>query len=135
MFSSTTLAGSGLNKPPVACECMVGTCSVCRLASQTRLLAVEHLQPPCYLCPPTCVIHTVCENMETAVPSIALDNLWSHPIPEALVCVLRLVPLSRLQTGWTGSSESEVRQMEASRGLERLAGGPPRILLLERHWP
>lgn len=48
--------------------------------------------------------------------------------------MLRLVLLSRLQTGWTGSSESEVGQMEVSRGSDQLAGGPPSIPLLERHW-
>ena len=56
-------------------------------------------------------------------------------IPEIEIWfILRLVLLSWLQIGWTGSSESKVRQMEESRGSDRLAGGPPSIFLLERHW-
>lgn len=41
-----------------------------------------------------------------------------------------LVLLSGLQTGWTSRSESEVRQMEVTRGSNRLAEGPPSTLLL-----
>lgn len=71
----------------------------------------------------------VCKNTEITVASVALDDSRIK-IP----FMLRLVLLSRLQTGWTGSSESEVGQMEVSRGSDQLAGGPPSIPLLERHW-
>lgn len=67
------------------------------------------------------------------------QQLWTTLVPldfqSKTWFVLRPVLLSRLQTGWAGSSESEVGQMEASRGSDGLAGGPPSILLLERHWP
>lgn len=48
---------------------------------------------------------------------------------------LCLLQPSGLHTGWTGSSESEVRQMEASRGQDRLPGGPPTTLQERRCWP
>lgn len=114
---------------------MVRTCSVCRLASPAGLLKVFHTStPPHCLHPPTCHLHGVrkyrdCGALSSSGQLVALDfrsKIWF---------VLRLVLLSRLQTGWAGSSESEVRQMEASRGSDGLAGGPPSILLLERHWP
>lgn len=60
--------------------------------------------------------HTVCENTEMKVASAALDNSDSAQSHTKDWFVPGLVLLSRVQTGWTGSSESEVRQMERTRG-------------------
>lgn len=44
---------------------------------------VFHTSSPHAACALQRVTYTACESTETAVPSTALDRLWSHPIPEA----------------------------------------------------
>lgn len=128
-----TLAGTWLKQAPGRAHTWLGRALSAvwppRLSS-----SVCHPSSPHAACTPRRVIYTMCENTETVVPLAALDNLGPTDSGSKIWFVPGPVLLSRLQTGWTGSSESEVRQMEASRGSDGLAGGPPSLLLLERHW-
>lgn len=132
--ASTTLAGSGLNKPPRWSMCMDRKRSVCRLASQTQLLTVC-LTPPTPTLPVLSNVssRTECETTEIKVASAALDNSDSTQSQNKGLfgsCLdWSCCPGCRQAAPAAQSQKSDrwKQHMEA--------GGPPSILLLERHWP
>lgn len=78
---------------------------------------------------------TVCENTEIKVALAALGNCKSVEFQNKDWVCAWPAPGVQAADRLDSQRESEVRQMEGSRGSERLAEGPPGILLLERHRP
>lgn len=114
--------------------CMDRKRSVCRLASQTQLLTVC-LTPPTPTLPVLSNVssRTECETTEIKVASAALDNSDSTQSQNK--------GLFGSCLDWSccpgcRQAAPAARSQKSDRWKQHMeAGGPPSILLLERHWP